>query len=214
MALSPEQKKARDDWKHEEKLKRDQAKLDEIKRIQEEGDGIYSGPLTAEEAEAQDDWKKLQNLARLKFPAHIAQKFDLSPQQRSVAVAYCLGWSMPKIVAASKLSKSTVWRYLSENDTVKEFSKAFTYHNDPKDVKQVIDGELYASLQVLKDLRDDPSVSSSTRADTAKWFWEQKFGKAKETKEVRGVDLRKLTEELNKQNELIDEIEDEKAKAN
>ena len=90
---------------------------------------------------------------------------------------------------------------------VLEFIKAFNYHNNPEQVKEAIDKELYSSVQVMRDLRDDPRVSASTRADIAKWFWEQKFGKAREHKEVRGVNLRELTEALNEKSALLDDID-------
>ncbi len=211
MPLTPEQKEARAAWKREEKLKREQAKIDEQKRIAAEGDGVYSGPLTAEEVEIQSDWEKLVAEARLKFPEHLALKFNLKPQQRAVAVAFTLGWSQVKIESASKISRKTISKYL-QDPVVKEFIEAFNLHTNPKgtgqtNIKSFVEKELYNSVMVMKELRDDPSVSATTRADISKWFYEQVFGKAKETKEVRGVDIKKLTEELNASRNLLGSVE-------
>ena len=208
MALDPDVKETRALWQAEERLKRKQKIIDDAKAVAEYGDGIYTGPVSAETEELKSDWERLATLARIKFPEHLAVRFNMKPQQRAVAAAWCLGWAQTKIAEASGLSRGTVNRYIND-ELAQEFIKAFNYHNAPVDsksnVKELVDQELYSSVLVMKELRDDPSVSASTRADIAKWFWEQKFGKAKEAREIRGVNLRELTETLNKQASILDD---------
>ncbi len=56
--------------------------------------------------------------------------------------------------------------------------------------------EQYNSLEVLRELRDDPSVSASTRKEIAVWFFEAQNGKAKERKEISTINLKDLTKQL------------------
>ena len=212
MTLDPETKDMRAQWRRETANKRREEKLAEEQKLQAEGDGVYSGASTIEQDALESDWKKLTTLARLKFPAQLAIKYDLTPLQRSVAVAHCLGWSQAKIAEAGNVSAGTVSKYINQNDTVKAFIDAFSYHNAGKPAKDLIDTEQYSSLQVIKEIRDDTSVSATTRLDAAKWIWEQKHGKAKEAKEIRGVNLRELTAELSKLNadDIIEEVVDTK----
>ena len=89
--------------------------------------------------------------------------------------------------------------------------KAVQYHTGNKDSKEIIDNEQYTSLQVLKDLRDDPMTSASTRKEIAIWFFEQKHGKAKESKEIKGINLKDLTEQMKqaKSDDILALLDDE-----
>ena len=91
MPLDPDTKASREQWRQEEVRKARQEKIDAERLAREQGDGIYSGPETAEDIELQSDWERLIATARIKFPAHLAEKFNLTTKQRSIAVAYCLG---------------------------------------------------------------------------------------------------------------------------
>ena len=76
--------------------------------------------------------------------------------------------------------------------------RAFEYHMGTRDAKEILDKEMFATLKTMIDIRDDPMSSASTKLDAAKWLWEQKYGKAKELKEIKGTNLRELTEQLMK----------------
>jgi transcriptional regulator with XRE-family HTH domain len=191
-------------WRAEEKKKKREEKIAKETTIQE----VYDS-APKEEVEIKSDWERLKTLAQLKFPPHLAEKFQLRPQQRLSAIAFSIGWTLEKISVASGIHRNTISRWLNHDETVREFVKAFEYHNGTKDSKEVVDNEQYTSLQVLKDLRDDPSTSASTRKEIAIWFYEQKHGKAKESKEVKGINIRDLTEQLksNKAESILEEFE-------
>ena len=146
-------------------------------------------------AEAKSDWEQLRLTAAVIFPSEMALRFNMSPRQRLAAIAHCLGWKPAKIMAAGKISKATLYAWLKREEFI-EFCKAFDYHRGSKDSKELVDKEQYNALCVLRELMGDTKVSSSTRKDIAQWFYEQKHGKPKETREIQGTDVRKLTEQL------------------
>lgn len=192
-------------WREEERKKKLQAKLD---KANEARPGYE--PRTVKEFEAQSDWGKLAITADLKFPSHLTEKFNLKPEQRLVAIAHCIGWDNKKIAIAAGMAESTVSRWLNQNDLILAFIDAFKYHTGSASTKSLIDQEQYASLETLKLLRDDPSVSASTRKEIAIWMLEQKLGKAKESKEIKGINLRDLTEQLKKsQATLLEELDED-----
>lgn len=182
-------------WAQEEKLKAQQARIDAAKARS----AAYDGPETVEAAEAQSDWELLSTIGAGRFPDHLALKFDLTWIERRVCIARCVGWTLEKIALAAGKDRTTIARWL-DKQPAKDFIAAFEYHSGTRDTKELIDKEVYNSLQVLVELRDNPQTSASTRADIAWKFIESKYGKAKETKEVKGVNLRDLTEQLRQTN--------------
>ena len=196
-------------WRAEEKLKKRAEKVAKEKTIQP----VYDSKAK-DSAEAESDWERLKTTAQLKFPPHLAEKFQLRPEQRCAAVAFSIGWGIEKISLASGIHRNTISRWLNSDETVREFITAFQYHTGSKDIKEAIDTEQYASMQVLKDLRDDPMTSASTRKEIAIWMIEQKLGKAKERKEVAGVNLRDLTDQLkaSKLDDVLELLDDEPIK--
>jgi DNA-binding transcriptional regulator YiaG len=182
------------EWNREERKKIIVQKAEEKKKLET---AYEETPPSAEEEAIKSDWSRLVDLARLRFPDQLAAKFDITPAQRVAAIAYSLGWTQAKIAVAAGVHVDTVRKWLSK-DAVQEFTTAFQYHTGSKDSREIVDNEQYTSIQVLKDLRDDPTVSASTRKEIAMWFFEQKHGKAKETREIKGVNLRDLTEQLMK----------------
>lgn len=191
----PKENNAKAIWREEEQKKAQQARIDAAKSRS----AAYSGPDTAEEAEAQGDWELLATIGAGRFPDHLALKFDLSWIERRVCIAKCIGWTLEKIALAAGKDRSTIGRWLAKQPA-QDFIAAFEYHAGTRDTKELIDKEVYNSLQVLVDLRDNPQTSASTRADISWKFIEARYGKAKETKEVKGVSLRDLTEQLRQTN--------------
>ena len=157
----------------------------------------YDGPSTADDAADKSDWEKLKITAKLRFPDHLALRYALSPVKRLVCVASVLGWDQPKISSASGLSQSTISRYLADANAG-EFIKAFSYHTGSREAREVMDQEVYASIKVVADLRDNPDIQASTRLDAAKFFISMKYGKPTEKSEVKTTDLRSLTESIQK----------------
>lgn len=180
-------------WKEEERKKRLQAKIDEAKAASP----IYDGPATAEEELAKSDWEKLTTIAKLKFPEHLAAKYNLKPNERVANIAYMMGWSVAKIALAASVAETTVYKWLNKEEA-KDFTKAFNYHTGQADSKEILDSEMYQTLRTICEIRDDVTLSASSRLDAAKWLWEQKYGKAKESREIKSVNLRDLTEQLGK----------------
>lgn len=209
--LDPEVRAAREVWRQEERKKQKDAAIAAAKRLKTQGDGVYTGPNSAEEAQTQSDWEKLAAIARVKFPPHFAEKFDLSPNQRLAAIAWSMGWNQDKIAKASGVHQSTISRWVTDSAPFNEFVRAFGYHTGSEDAKAALDKEVYAALQTMISLRDDTSISAATRADAAKWIWEQKYGKAKESKEIKAVNLRELQETIRSagitKESVLDELE-------
>ena len=212
----PKEKTPAQIWKEEEARKAKQAKTAAERKIRLEGDGVYTGQEAEEvNPELQSDWERMAELARTKFPPHYAEKYKLSPNQRVSAIAWCLGWSQEKIAKASGCHQTTVSRWFRENENLKQLIEAFNYHSGNKDSKEIVDREVYNSLQTVVSLRDNMEISAPTRLDAAKWIWEQKYGKAKESREIKGVNLRDLTEALKARKagaeEIMSELLDESA---
>lgn len=150
----------------------------------------------SEDEDLRSDWKHLVDIAKVKFPEHLALKFQLKPPQRVCAIGHIIGWTTDKMARASGQSQRTIQRWLS-HELVQEFIKAVQYHEGSRDNKELIDTELYSSILVIKELRDNPIVKAETRLAAAKWFYEQKYGKPKETQEVKSsVNIKDLTEQL------------------
>jgi len=155
----------------------------------------YDDDSGAVDEEAKSDWERLRLTAKVIFPDELAAKFNLHAKQRLAAIAHVLGWTPSKISKASKIPRGTLYLW-AKREEFKEFIKAFEYHRGNKDSKELVEVEQYSAIQVLRELMHDTSVSASTRKDIAVWFFEQKHGKPKETRENVGADVRKLTEEL------------------
>lgn len=210
--LDPEIKSMREEWRAEERKKAKAEKIAEASLPSLAYDSA-DAEEAVEAAEAQNDWERLKTIAKLKFPDHLAMKFKLRSEERLAAIAVAIGWTVERIALASNRNTTTVYRWLNKEEA-QEFIKAFEYHNGTQDAKELIDREQYQSLQVLKDLRDDPTTSASTRKEIAIWFFEAKYGKAKDRKEVTTVNLRDLTEAIRKTTaedvaNIFDDIEED-----
>jgi hypothetical protein len=184
-------------WEYEEKKKQLEERI--AKANDEAGpDSPYIDDrnlIDPEEKDLKDAWQKLIALARVKFPEEHAARFKLKPRQRLVAIAHVYGWSNKQIKTASGLGSSTISTYLND-PLVQEFMAAFHHFLGEADGKSLIDKEIWASIQVLKDLRDDTRTPASVRQSVATWFYEQKYGKSKEVREVKGPGIKDLTEKL------------------
>lgn len=202
-------------WEHEERKKQLEARIAEANDDAEPNSPYFDDRELGDDPETKDlkdAWQKLIALSRVKFPEEHAARFKLRPRQRLVAIAHVYGWSQKQIATASGLSPNTIRGYLAE-PLVQEFQRAFHHFLGEADGKSLIDSEIWASVQVMKDLRDDTRVPPAIRANCAKWFWETKFGKPKETQEQIGPSIKSLTEELmkaaSKKLKLQDEEDDE-----
>lgn len=206
--LPTDPKELRALWRKEEKLKKQSERLAQ----QSQTPAAFDVTSAAQTEEAKADWERLKDIARIRFPAHLAEKFNLTEQHRLIAIAKNVGWTLEKIAYASGLSETTVGRILRNNLDIQEFLQAIEYHTANKDAKELLDKEAYAALQTIVDLRDDLTASASIRMDAAKWLWEQKYGKAKESKEIKGINLRDLATQVKQASEdsnVLDELLDD-----
>lgn len=187
MALPKDPKALRDLWRQEERLKTKAQRFNP-----EEGEL----PSDYQDDESKTDWEKLSATAELTFPSHLSAKFRLTPIQKTAAIAVTLGWTQQKIADACGRSISTVSKWFAKEE-MKAFQKALSYHTGTQDAKEMLDKEMYATLQTMIALRDDPLSSPQVRMSAAQWIWEQKYGKAKETRENKStISLRDLTEAI------------------
>ena len=202
-------KEAKKLWTRLEKEK--QFEEQEQKRLQGGSSYIDDRNLKDPETlEAQDDWKRLLQQLKVSFPEALADKFELRPKQKAAALAKMLGWTQEKISKASGVAKRTLYTWF-RNPEILEFQKAFEYYTGTRDGKDMLDREIYPSIITLKDIRDDTKSPASVRRDISQWFYEQKYGKAKETREIKGQNIKELTQELmnlrkNAKDDIISDI--------
>lgn len=199
-------KQTRKLWKQLQKEKEQEERL--AKTDGESFSAPRKSPKTAtpEDATLAESWNALKAEAKIRFPEHLSDKFDLEPVKKTVAMAHMIGWSQNQIAKAAGLNQSTINRYLKELP-VREFMEAFEYYRGTKDGKDMLKREIYPSIQVLKEIRDDSSAPASVRRDISQWFFEQLHGKAKETREIKGQSIKSLTQELMRLKE--DDFDDE-----
>jgi hypothetical protein len=181
-------------WADEEKLKRIEA--EKIKTAQ--APHLWDdGETAAKTAEARESWDNLKAVAAVKFPNHLAAKFNIDRRMKLAAVAVILGWPLSKIALAAGVTTNSVQTWLAKEE-VKEFSEAFAFHLGQKDTKEFVTKTQFSAVMVLKDIMENAENSASTRADIAKWFYIQQHGMPKETREITGLNVRDLTEQLSR----------------
>lgn len=138
----------------------------------------------------EDDWENLRRHAVTFFPegkTHLA----LTGPQKLVAIAVCLGWPIPKIVAAARTSESTVKRTLKRPD-VMVFMKEFQVRQGDGDPNSLLDSLAYQSIKYAGSLLNDPDPSDSMKRlklDAAKWIVERRYGKSDQKLKVESVDM-------------------------
>jgi hypothetical protein len=178
-------------WAREERIKKRQAEIDAAKTV----NPAYDGPAKAITEDLKREWEHMQLVANIKFPAHLAAKFDIRPNERVAAIARTFGWTLEKVANACGVGSQAVASWFRKPAVI-EYVRALEYHLNARDTKELIKSEQYSTIQCLVNIRDDPTVAPGVRADIAKWMYEQEHGKAKEHREISGVNVRDLTEQL------------------
>jgi hypothetical protein len=186
--MSDEVKSPAEQWKAEE-VKR------QLKEARKAGKAVHKEAIVELAPELREEWNELLDRFRVMFPSNLSGKFVLEASHKTLAVAKLLGWTYEKIVLASGFSQGHVTKILARPE-VKEFMQAFEWHQGSRPAKELVAKEAYQSLEVLRTIRDDPSLNPGTRADIAKWFYEQQYGKPKEFREIQGTSIRDLTRQL------------------
>lgn len=153
------------------------------------------------------DWEHLRRIARVKFPEG-TKISGLSPQNRLVAIAWCLGWSMEKISKASGIANTTVRNWINKRPDVQMFIDQFNLKIGVGDIVKHEFGSMeYSGAQVVKEIMMDKSVSPSTRLDAVKFIYERTRGKPNQNIEMKGSLLKELVSAVKDQEKI--EVSDE-----
>ena len=157
------------------------------------------------------DWEHLKRIARVKFPEG-TKIMGLSPMNRLVAIAWCLGWSTDKISKASGVAKSTIHSWIHKRPDIQLFIDQFNLKIGVGDIIKNEFGALeYNGIQVVKSLLEDRSTPSGVRLDAVKWIFERNRGKPNQNIEVKGNLLKDLIQAVGR--ETIKELSNEEEEA-
>lgn len=191
-----------------------------FKDTEAELDAAYGEVKGAEEtprnkAKSESDWEQLRAIAKTQFPEG-AEHLGLSPKNRLVAIAHCLGWTHNKIAKQSGISKSTVTRWLKRPDIV-IFMDEFNMKRGAAGMDvmaKFTELEYKAVMCVDKILssKDDSDAIKRLQADVSKWVFERTRGKPNQPVEHRGDSVKALSAELSKLSKnlvVTDEEEEE-----
>jgi hypothetical protein len=200
-------------WKEEERKKAWESRQNEPLKHDTGNSYVDEREFIAkkEEKEIKDAWRKLIAEAKVRFPETLADRFSINPTRKIAALAELWRWPKAKIAKAAGVNERTVYKWLNEPE-VKQFQEAVEYYTGTKDGKDMMDREVYQSIQVLKDMRDDGETADSVRKDIAFWFIEHKYGKPKERREHSGFNLGDLTKEIralkdSEKDKFLEEVE-------
>jgi hypothetical protein len=150
-------------------------------------------------SELQSDWEQLRRKAIMEFPEGASAKFaHLTTRNKLVAIASCLGWPIPKIVAASGLARSTIsdWLKPEIRPDIKLFINEFNYAQGMTDTLEKLKGMENQALNIVQSLMHDQNISASTRLDACKWVFERNRGKPGQTLAIEGDLVSKVFEKL------------------
>lgn len=151
--------------------------------------------------ELADDWQHLRRIAITKFPEGAAL-LGLTPKNRLVAIAHCLGWSVAKISKASRISESTVRRWIDKRPDIRVFIDEFNLRTGDKDiVKEKFSTLEYKAVQCIEAIlsdKDDTDAVKRLKLDAAKWVFERSRGKPNQPVEHDAASLRQMIEALGK----------------
>lgn len=159
------------------------------------GDNPRSENTKANSTSNQTDWEYLRSVAKAEFPEG-KNISGLSPDNRLVAIASCLGWSVLRINKASGKSRTTIDKWLARPD-IKLFMNEFNMKRGENgvDVMQKFSALEYMAVKCVERILSDPDNSDSTRRlqlDASKWAFDRNRGKSEQKVELRGTNIRQL----------------------
>lgn len=163
--------------------------------------------------ELNDEWEHLRRIAIAEFPEG-ADQFGLSPKNRLVAIAHCLGWANAKIAKASKLNPSTVSRWLSKRPDIKLFINEFQMRRGETDVVKdkfsALEYKATKCVEAILDDKDDSVAMKRLKSDVSKWVFERTRGKPSQPIEHKGEAVKQMLETMRKVGEFSLSEEEEK----
>lgn len=146
--------------------------------------------------ELKDEWQHLKRVAMAQFPEG-SRILGLSPKNRLVAVATCLGWSTRKIAQASGMHHSTIGEWIRRPD-IKLFIEEFNLRNGAgnRDILKEKLSELeYKAISCIEDIMADKDSSDGAKRlklDASKWV----FAVTRDKTEDSAAGIRTLIETL------------------
>lgn len=162
--------------------------------------------------ELESEWEQLRRIAKVEFPEGRSY-FGLSPQNRLVAIAKCLGWTPPKISKASGININTVYSWLNRPD-IKVFMDDFDMKQGVKDPDKLVTANAVEGLKVLQSILRDKDNSDATKRlklQAASIAMDRKWGKANQPVDHNVGNIKDLLEAV-KNVEIVElSEEDEKA---
>lgn len=161
--------------------------------------------------ELRDEWEILRRHAIVTFPEGKAHG-DLPGPHKLTAIALCIGWTIPKIAAASKISETSVRRILKDPKVI-AFMKEYQIRQGDGDPRELLNSLAYQAVKFAGSLLNDPDTSESMKRlklDAGKWITERCWGKPNQPIEHKGVDMAKVFKHLaSNPIQLSDEDEDD-----
>lgn len=180
----------------------DAAEAELLTAYDDNGEPLAGGTRSQKlDAELQSEWQQLKRVAMQKFPEGI-KILGLTPKNRLVAIAACLGWDISKISAASGIARSTVRKWINERSDIKLFMDEFNIRTGDKDVvKEKFSTLEYKAVQCIEAILSDKEKSDAVKRlqlDASKWVFERTRGKPNQPIEHKGEGLRAMLETMNK----------------
>jgi hypothetical protein len=193
-------------WRKEGAIERDQQLTKEREAeltaaYDDEGEPV-NGTVRSQQldAELEDSWSHLKRIAMTKFPEGAAL-LGLSAKNRLVAVAHCLGWKDAQIAKASRVSQTTIAKWLKRPDIVIFCDEFNLKQGDADIVKEKLPSLEYKAIQCIEEILSDKDKSvgmSRLKLDAADWVFNRSRGKPNQPIEHKDEGIRKLLEILSK----------------
>jgi uncharacterized protein (DUF952 family) len=161
--------------------------------------------------EAKDDWEHLRRVAKVQFPEGV-RHIGLSPNNRMVAIAHCLGWTQGRIARASGLNQGTISKWLKRPD-MKVFIDEFNLKQGTEDVMTKFTELEYKAVQCVNGILSDPDSSDSMKRlklDASKWVFDRSRGKPNQPVEHKGEAVRQLMDTMKEIGKISLSDEEEK----
>lgn len=195
----------------EDELKKTEA---ELLAVYDDSDEEAGGSKRSQslDKELADKWQALKRTAMQQFPEG-SQILGLSPKNRLVAIAHCLGWGTKDIAKASGIATSTVYKWLNDRPDIKVFINEFNLRAGAKDIVKEKFSELeYKAVQFINSLLSDKDTTDAIqrlKLDASKWVFDRSRGKPNQPVEHQGEGLRKMLEVMQKVGQVSLSTEDE-----
>lgn len=169
----------------------------EVREAYEEADNRENTTWNA--TEASEEWEELRRIAQVSFPEG-SDYYGLSPKNRLVAIASCLGWSVAKIAKGAGLARNTVYAWLKRPD-LKKFMYDFNVKAGQESPDQLKRENAVLGFQFINKLLQDKDAGDATKRlklQAAIYSHDREYGKPNQPVEHRGAQIKELLTQINK----------------